>query len=55
VSEAVRSPDFWYLAGGFFICGYTSNGMIGTHVVPHAVDRGLGEMTAAAALGLMGL
>ena len=28
--------------------------MIGTHVVPHAVDRGLGEMTAAAALGLMG-
>lgn len=54
VSEAVRSPDFWYLAGGFFICGYTSNGMIGTHVVPHAVDRGLGEMTAAAALGLMG-
>ncbi|MGH7380503.1 MAG: MFS transporter [Candidatus Methylomirabilales bacterium] len=54
VSEAVRSADFWYLAGGFFICGYTSNGMIGTHVVPHAVDRGLGEMTAAAALGLMG-
>lgn len=54
VSEAARSPDFWYLAGGFFICGYTSNGMIGTHVVPYAVDRGLGEMTAAAALGLMG-
>ncbi|MCI0369909.1 MAG: MFS transporter [candidate division NC10 bacterium] len=54
VGEAVRSPDFWYLAGGFFICGYTSNGMIGTHVVPYAVDSGLGEMTAAAALGLMG-
>jgi MFS family permease len=54
VSEAARSPDFWYLAGGFLICGYTSNGMIGTHVVPYAVDRGLGEMTAAAALGLMG-
>jgi len=54
VLEAVRSPDFWYLAGGFFICGYTSNGMIGTHVIPHAVDHGLGEMTAAAALGLMG-
>lgn len=54
VSAAVRSADFWYLAGGFFVCGYTSNGMIGTHVVPYAVDRGLGEMTAAAAIGLMG-
>jgi MFS family permease len=54
VREAARSPDFWCLAGGFFVCGYTSNGMIGTHVVPYAVDRGLGEMTAAAALGLMG-
>ncbi|HEV8661891.1 MAG TPA: MFS transporter [Candidatus Methylomirabilis sp.] len=54
VREAIRSADFWYLAGGFFVCGYTSNGMIGTHVVPYAVDRGLGEMTAAAAIGLMG-
>ena len=24
----------------FFVCGYTSNGLIGTHLIPHAVEHG---------------
>ena len=51
---AVRSRDFWLLAGSFFICGYTSNGLIGTHLIPHAVDHGFTEVTAAGAVALMG-
>lgn len=27
--RAVRSPDFWFLASTFFVCGATSNGLIG--------------------------
>jgi MFS family permease len=52
--EAARSRDFWLLAGSFFICGYTSNGLIGTHLIPHAVEHGFTEVTAASAVALMG-
>jgi predicted MFS family arabinose efflux permease len=52
--EAVRTTDFWLLAGSFFICGYTSNGLIGTHLIPHAVEHGFTEVTAASAVGVMG-
>ena len=38
--RAVRSSDFWFLAGTFFVCGATSNGLIGQHFIPHAVDHG---------------
>lgn len=51
---ALRSRDFWLLAGSFFICGYTSNGLISTHLIPHAVDHGLTEVTAAGAIGIIG-
>ena len=52
--DAARTRDFWLLAGSFFICGYTSNGLIGTHLIPHAVEHGFTEVTAASAVALMG-
>jgi MFS family permease len=51
---AVRHPGFWLLAGSFFVCGYTSTGLIGVHLIPHAVDHGFHKMTASSAMGLMG-
>jgi sugar phosphate permease len=51
---AVRVPEFWLLSGTFFICGATSNGLIGTHLLPHAVDIGISKVTAAGLLGVMG-
>ena len=51
---AVRTRDFWLLAGSFFICGYTSNGLIGTHLIPHAVEHGFTEVAASGAVALMG-
>ncbi|MHB1133566.1 MAG: MFS transporter [Chloroflexota bacterium] len=52
--RAVRAPAFWLLSGSFFICGATSSGLIGTHLIPHAIDHGVAEVTAAGVLGLMG-
>lgn len=52
---ALRAPAFWLLAATFFICGATSNGLVGTHLVPHAVDHGMTQATAAGALALMGM
>jgi MFS family permease len=54
VSEAMQVPAFWLLASTFFVCGYTSNGLVLTHLVPHAAEHGFSEMQAAQALGLMG-
>ncbi len=51
---AFRSPVFWLLSGSFFICGATSNGIIGVHFVPHSIDHGIPEVTAASVLALMG-
>ncbi len=53
--QALKTRDFWLLAGGFFICGYTSNGLVGTHLIPHAVEHGFTQVQAAGAVGLMGL
>jgi len=51
---ALRTMDFWLLAGSFFVCGYTSNGLIGTHLIPHAVEHGFTEVVAAGAIALLG-
>ena len=54
LSEAVRTWDFWLLAGSFFVCGFTSNGLIGTHLIPHALEHGFTETAAASAMALIG-
>ena len=51
---AVRTRPFWLLAGSFFVCGYTTSGIIGTHLIPHALEHGFPEMVAAGALAVMG-
>lgn len=53
--RAVRHPAFWLLAGTFFVCGATSNGVVGQHFIAHAVDHGFTPGAAAGALALMGV
>ncbi len=53
--RAVRSEDFWLLAGTFFVCGASTNGLIGTHLIPACVDHGIPEVRAAGLLATMGL
>ena len=52
--RAVRSADFWFLASTFFVCGATSNGLIGQHFISHAVDHGFTAVAASGALAVMG-
>ena len=53
--RAIRRPEFWLLAGTFFVCGATSNGVVGQHFIAHAVDHGFRPTDAAGALALMGV
>jgi sugar phosphate permease len=55
LASAARTGPFWLLAGGFAICGATTNGLVGTHFIPAAHDHGMPETTAAALLSLVGL
>jgi len=54
VFEAARSSQFWLLMSTFFVCGYTSNGMVLTHFMPHALEHNFTEIQASTALGVMG-
>ncbi|HET7467498.1 MAG TPA: MFS transporter, partial [Candidatus Dormibacteraeota bacterium] len=51
----VKSRDFWLLGGSFFICGASTNGLIGTHLIPAAIDHGMAEVTAASLLAVIGV
>ncbi|MGE5703714.1 MAG: MFS transporter [Clostridia bacterium] len=53
--EGIRSFDFWLLAGSFFICGLSTNGLIGTHFIPACMSHGIPEVTAAGMLALIGM
>ncbi len=55
LGEASKTATFWALAGGFAICGATTNGLIGTHFIPSAHDHGMPETTAAGLLALVGI
>ena len=55
LQTASRTGPFWLLAGGFAICGATTNGLIGTHFIPAAHDHGLPSTTAASLLALVGV
>ena len=52
---AARTRAFWLLAGTFFICGWTTNGIVSTHFVPAMHDHGMGATTAAGLLAVVGL
>ena len=53
--DAARTRAFWLLAGTFFVCGWTTNGIISSHFVPAMHDHGVGATTAASLLVIVGL
>ena len=55
LAEASRHRAFWLLAGTFFVCGASTNGLIGTHLIPACLDHGIPEVQAAGMLAVMGI
>jgi sugar phosphate permease len=54
LAMGLRSRSFWLLAGSFFVCGLTTNGLVATHFLPAAHDHGIGSVTAAGLLAAIG-
>jgi len=55
LSFATKSRAFWVLAGTFFICGASTNGLIGTHLIAACHDVGIPEVRSAGLLAMMGI
>ena len=53
--RAGRKPIFWLLFGTFFVCGLTTNGLVGTHMIAFCGDHGIAPVAAAGLLSMMGL
>jgi MFS family permease len=54
LARAATTRAFWFLFTTFFICGFTTNGLVGTHLIAYCGDHGIVEMQAASLLALMG-
>ncbi|ANY15841.1 MFS transporter [Bordetella pseudohinzii] len=55
LNRARRTRAFWYLFATFFVCGFTTNGLVGTHLISLCGDHGIAEVQAAGLLALMGI
>jgi MFS family permease len=53
--DASGSGDFWILSATFFVCGATTNGLIGTHLIPAGHDHGMSTVATANLLALVGI
>ena len=54
LARAATTRTFWFLFATFFICGFTTNGLVGTHLIAFCGDHGIVEVQAASLLALMG-
>ncbi|WP_372786214.1 MFS transporter [Phenylobacterium sp.] len=52
---AARKPAFWLLFGTFFVCGLSTNGLVGAHLISFCGDMGLPIVAAAGLLAVMGV
>jgi predicted MFS family arabinose efflux permease len=53
--RGTRSADFWLLFSSFWVCGFSTNGLIGTHLISYCIDHGIPEVSAAGLLAAMGV
>jgi MFS family permease len=55
LAASVRRPVFWVLVFTFWVCGWSTNGLIQTHFIPAAHDHGMPAGTAAGLLAIIGV
>jgi len=53
--RASGSVDFWLLCLTFGICGFSTNGLINTHLIAYCADYGIPEVHGASILAVIGL
>jgi sugar phosphate permease len=54
LADAAATRTFWLLFFTFFVCGLSTNGLIGTHFIALCQDFGMTGVVAASVLAMMG-
>jgi len=54
LAESSRKPVFWVLFGSFFVCGFSTNGLIQMHWISICGDFGIAAVGAAGMLAVIG-
>jgi len=55
LKKSIKDNNFLILFFTFFVCGLSTNGLIGTHFIPAAHDHGMQETVAAGLLAMVGV
>jgi MFS family permease len=55
LARASRSMDFWLLCLTFGVCGFSTNGLINTHLIAYCADHGISPMNGASLLAVIGV
>lgn len=55
LTSSWRRWSFWVLVVTFWICGWSTNGLVGTHFIPAAHDHGMPATTSASLLAIIGI
>ncbi|MFL5284536.1 MAG: MFS transporter [Rhodopila sp.] len=55
LGRGLKSVDFWLLFISFAVCGFSTNGLVATHLIPFCMDHGIPEINAAGLLAAMGV
>src|SRR5260370_9734474 len=55
LSRAARSLDFWLLTLSFALCGFSTNGLINTHLIAFWSDRRISPVKGAWVLAALGV
>tara|TARA_R110001592_G_scaffold27440_1_gene101547 strand:+ start:6979 stop:8274 length:1296 start_codon:yes stop_codon:yes gene_type:complete len=53
--EVSKTATFWVLFLSFYVCGFSTNGLIHTHWVPMNLDFGVAAVSAASMLAIIGM
>jgi MFS family permease len=55
LTRGMKSVDFWLLFISFAVCGFSTNGLVATHLIPFCIDHGIAAVSAAGLLAAMGV
>ncbi|MEO8714486.1 MAG: MFS transporter [Acetobacteraceae bacterium] len=55
LARGAGSLDFWLLSGSFAVCGFSTYGLVITHLIPYCADHGISAVSAASVLAAIGV
>jgi predicted MFS family arabinose efflux permease len=55
LGRGMRSLDFWLLFSSFAVCGFSTNGLVATHLIAYCADHGIAAVSGASLLAAMGV